>query len=920
MLLVLASVVAQLSFVGYVTPAAAVDLPTIDLRVLVLDDDSPWVDGMADQLTAEGVPFTAVPVALPSRPEITASYLANDNHAFFQAVIAPSYSLTGLTADEMTTLRAFEAKFGVREVDMFNYPSTLVGMQTPSIAGSLSLTASVTAAGQANGFQYLNGPVPLSQGNYTYLSTPLTATSTPGIASGASFTTLVSAPISYSTKLASLIGVYSAGGVEQMIVTSAMNFNLLQFKLVAHGIISWATRGVHLGNNRNRMTFHVDDAFASLAMWDSNLNCTPSEDCPPGTVAEGATARMTPDDVTYAKQWQAANNFQLTLAFNGSYAEAGDSLTDSLVANRASFRWLNHGFEHIYQGCIQDFSVVPWKCTTDPATGETQYLSQADIYNEITANIATGNALGLPFDSAEYLSGEHSGLFHTPQQPDDNPNFASALTQAGIGTIGADASREPSARRVGSAMTVPRHPTILYYNASTVAAEVDEYNWFYTSRDNGGSGYCEDNPATATCGTPMIADDYFTKIVPADAAFNLGFILSNDPRPYYAHTSNMTNDRIMYPLLELILGTYRTAFSTDAPLLNQTQTQASLDMVRQDAWATSGMAAIPLAQASVTGNVVTVVNTGAAEVPLTVPVGTTVSGTEWLEAYGGELSGWVPATPTTVAMLPIAPAITLGGSPDFQVDIAGQLTISTPAAQPAASISVHGTLPAGLNVTVDGTGGAAISGMATVAALGDYPITISATNESGTTTVAATLRVGQLPQITGAVSTTLVAGTPFSMTITTSGSPTATLSLAGALPAGVAFTTTTTGTATLAGTPTASSVGVYPLSVTATNWAGTTTQDFVLTINSLPTIISRNEVTFVVGKMSSFTIRSKGTPTPALTVTGQLPPGVSFSAAAAGTGVLSGKPTAIGTYSVTVTATNTVGSATQDLKITVRSK
>ena len=149
-------------------------------------------------------------------------------------------------------------------------------------------------------------------------------------------------------------------------------------------------------------------------------------------------------------------------------------------------------------------------------------MSQADIYNEIENNIAAGQALGLPFDPTEYLSGEHSGLFLNPQQPVDNPNFGAALTQAGIMHIGSDASREPRQPQVGGAITVPRHPTALYYNTSTQAAAVDEYNWLYTTRANGGSGYCEDNPATATCIAPLDTATGFTSyIVPTDAAFDL---------------------------------------------------------------------------------------------------------------------------------------------------------------------------------------------------------------------------------------------------------------------------------------------------------------------------------------------------------------------------------------------------------------
>ena len=61
-------------------------------------------------------------------------------------------------------------------------------------------------------------------------------------------------------------------------------------------------------------------------------------------------------------------------------------------------------------------------------------------HSSITNNIARGQTLGLPFNATEYLSGEHSGLFRTPQQPVDNPNFGAALTQQGITSIGADAS------------------------------------------------------------------------------------------------------------------------------------------------------------------------------------------------------------------------------------------------------------------------------------------------------------------------------------------------------------------------------------------------------------------------------------------------------------------------------------------------
>ena len=161
------------------------------------------------------------------------------------------------------------------------------------------------------------------------------------------------------------------------------------------------------------------------------------------------------------------------------------------------------------------------------------------------------STLGLPFDPTEYLSGEHSGLYLTPAAAGRQPQLR----------CGADPGRDPAHRlrriarsghrQVGSAITIPRHPTALYYNTETQAAAVDEYNWLYTSRANGGSGYCEDNPATATCVAPLDPATGFTSyIVPTDAAFDMSFILSNDPRPFYATSPTCRLNGVLYPLPE----------------------------------------------------------------------------------------------------------------------------------------------------------------------------------------------------------------------------------------------------------------------------------------------------------------------------------------------------------------------------------
>ncbi len=122
-LVALTLVVAQLVLgLGAVPSTSAAPVAqTIDLRVLLIDDDSAWVDALQGQMTVEGIPFTAIPMASQSRPTVTAALLSNGDHAFFQAVILPSYLGGGLSTDELNAVHAFEAKFGVREVDAFDY-------------------------------------------------------------------------------------------------------------------------------------------------------------------------------------------------------------------------------------------------------------------------------------------------------------------------------------------------------------------------------------------------------------------------------------------------------------------------------------------------------------------------------------------------------------------------------------------------------------------------------------------------------------------------------------------------------------------------------------------------------------------------------------------------------------------------------
>ncbi len=270
----------------------------------------------------------------------------------------------------------------------------------------------------------------------------------------------------------------------------------------------------------------------------------------------------------------------------------------------------------------------------------------------------------------------------------------------------------------------------------------------------------------------------------------------------------------------------------------------------------------------------------------------------------------LPATTTT---------LTSSGTPS----VFGQsVTFTATVAHTAGTGTPTGTVNFLDNGTSIGTGTlSVVSGQdqatfpTTTLAAGTHPITAvyaGDTNFATSTSAPFTQTVNQAPAFTSATSTTFTTGTAGSFTVTASGFPTPTFTESGALPKNV----TLTSAGVLSGTPAAGTGGTYPIVVTATNSVSSHTQNFTLTVDQAPAITtSPTSTTFTVGTPGSFTMTATGFPTPTFTESGALPKNVTLTSA----GVLSGTPAAGtgGTYSITVTATNSVSSATQAFTLTV---
>ncbi len=248
----------------------------------------------------------------------------------------------------------------------------------------------------------------------------------------------------------------------------------------------------------------------------------------------------------------------------------------------------------------------------------------------------------------------------------ENPKLAPAFAGAGIQYFGSDASKPyPDPTIAGSttpayaagetfldgtARAIPRYPTNIYYNVSTEAQEIDEYNQLYTPVVEGGK--CVASP-TNTCETKPAN---FAEIVTSIDTNMFQHVMGNDPRPHYFHQPNLmgspppgepttgpppatepkVGDGLFYSVMNPLLAEYNRYFNT--PIEQLTMAQIGQLLAEQQAWSKANASQV---SGYIEGNQVTVQNSGSAvNAPLTG-----VSGVG--SSYGGTQSGWTSAPAAT---------------------------------------------------------------------------------------------------------------------------------------------------------------------------------------------------------------------------------------------------------------------------------
>jgi hypothetical protein len=304
-----------------------------------------------------------------------------------------------------------------------------------------------------------------------------------------------------------------------------------------------------------------------------------------------------------------------------------------------------------------DFTDPTGGSTTNTAGGGAVQKTFTDTGTEATASGApasVGTAVESPYEQNPALDAAFAGTlgggikYFGSDASKPYPNAADSTFATGAFT--AAATQYPAAATFSDAgaRAIPRYPTNIYYNVSTNAQEVDEYQTLYDSPTcTAITGVTSCNPA----GTAFTIDQILASV--DQGMFQ--HLMGNDPRPSYFHQTNLMSqstggvnaqgDGLFYETLNPLLAQYNSYFASNTPIEQLTMAQIGTLLSQQAGWAAANTTQV---SGSIQGNIVTVNNSGTAlELPLT---GTTIG-----TPYAGSQSGWTLAPAGTSSYTALAP-------------------------------------------------------------------------------------------------------------------------------------------------------------------------------------------------------------------------------------------------------------------------
>ncbi len=558
-----------LTVAGRSAAHAALTNASTDLAVLVVaaTTNDAALPAIRQALDFLGTPYT-VHVASAQPGTLTAEKLGTGLRGFYSSVMLTdgqlAYSPDGTTwtsalnATEWAALNQYEADFAVRQVNWSGYPTPDTGFNWPTAAFDTTGNAARgtwSAAARAS-FPYLVTSNAFAVSNvWTYLATPLDSNTTVwlGDAQGNALIAVKQHP----------------DGREVLSLTFDNAPWLTHSTVLAHGLVTWANRGLFLGERHTYLSAQIDDVFLADEMW------------PTGEFRQSAK------DWQATINWQAkfrtrtlGRNFRYDMVFNGLGTVPGqyenDDLTPYVRTNKSMFKWISHTYTHL----------------------NLDNVDYATALSEITKNNQAASNLGLPgYNKINMVTGQISGL--------RNAQFIKAAYDAGIRYLVSDTSipsHRPASPNVGvpnfvdpRILMIPRHANNLFFNVSTPAEWTSEYNHIYNAYWGRDLSYAE--------------------ILDNQAELLLVFLLKGDVSPLMFHQPNLRDynglgNTLLGDLLDAVANKYERLYNF--PALSPTMNNLAVLLQRRQAYNESGVVATRNAN-----NTVTLTVTKGARIPVT---------------------------------------------------------------------------------------------------------------------------------------------------------------------------------------------------------------------------------------------------------------------------------------------------------------
>jgi hypothetical protein len=255
-------------------------------------------------------------------------------------------------------------------------------------------------------------------------------------------------------------------------------------------------------------------------------------------------------------------------------------------------------------------------------------------------------------------------------------------------------------------------------------------------------------------------------------------------------------------------------------------------------------------------------------------------------------------TPPTVSVTAPANNATVSGN---------SVNVTATAADAGGVVGVQFRLDGVALGAEDTTAPYAVAWNSTTAANGSHQLTAVARDLAGnsrtSTAITVTVNNNRAPTLTQPANQTSSEGSAVSLALTASDPDGNALAYsASGLPAGLAINATS---GLISGTPTYTSAGTYSVTATASDGSLSQSRTFAWTItntNRAPSLTQPANQTSATGTAASLSLSASDPDGTAVTFTaGGLPPGLAINATS---GVISGTPTQVGSYSVTATASD----------------